>query len=270
MVGLFRSEFRNLCCAALGLMLIPVFGCAPGRTEGGIHGLESANSMAPHEAPHGKLLICLFDETASYAGQPGLWEDSLQKAATATRELRAGDSFMALAITDRGWRSQDIIFPYTTLTSTSLLVMREKAELMNRIRQLKVRPTSSGFLVNGKPIGKPRGTDILGAIDYAAFLAQSAGKRAVSFVLFTDLEDEAPKNVRTAGRRLQTFPLYSHVIALNVRANNADSTQERIQRWCLVLNGMKNPDGDDVTSPSDFVTIGQAAEVKSFFGWERR
>jgi len=165
-----------------------------------------------------------------------------------------------------------------TLTAPSLLQMREKSDLMDQVRALKVRPTSSGYLVNGKPIGKPLGTDLLGAIDFASFLAKDAGKRAVSIVLFTDMEDEVVVHP-SAGAHLQTFPRFTHVMAFNVRSGSDDpsntsagatATKARIQHWMDTINSMKHPESGPVMEQEDIHLIGQMAAVKSVFGWTRR
>jgi hypothetical protein len=261
-------SYSPLFCA-LACLLVSASGCSVGVLGASSHPGAGGTPPTAYDRPRGKLLIILLDETGSFGGHPELWTASVQKAASAVKELNAGDSCFALAITDRGWRSQDVIIPYTTLTPVPLMVLRERSDLMKRVLALAVRPTSSGFLVNGKPINKPPGTDLLGAIDYAAFLAKTADKRAVTAAVFTDLEDEPV--ARTAGKTLQTWPFWTHIFVLNVRAEGTGTqTQDRITNWCRILNGMKNPAGEDVTSPSDFKQIGQADSLTSFFAWSRR
>lgn len=249
-------------------LVLLVFVFSPLVLTGCSHGQAQQSGQRSNAKPRGRHLTILLDETDSFVVQ---WDSSVQKAAQAIRELGPGDSFTIVAITEKGWRSQDVLIPYTRLTTTQLLLLRERGNYAKQVLALKIRPGSSGYLVNGKPKGKPIGTDILGAVDYAAFLSRDAGNRAVTVLVFSDFEDEAPKSYSTHGSTLQAFPRWTHVYAINVRAGgNGDRTQQRIARWCETFNTMRSPESDPIVAPEDFYTIGQTNGLSSVFGWTRR
>jgi hypothetical protein len=250
-----------LLCAAFLALIPALYGCSGSKAAA----VESGGFPPAIGNSRGRLLVILLDETSSFSGQ---WSAAVLKASQAIRELYPGDALIVLGVDNRSWGSDDIRVPYTTLSNSTLRAVQEKAHLIDQTSKLQQRPTSSGFMVNGKPKGTPAGTDLFGSLDFASKLVENAGDKAVSIALFSDMEDEAPKD-GSARRSPMPFPKFTHMTVLGVRAHSGDEVQKRIEGWVSRVNEMAPPGSAPICSSKDFHLIGQSNEVSSFFGWTR-
>jgi hypothetical protein len=94
----------------------------------------------------------------------------------------------------------------------------------------------------GKVKGSPPGTDVLGAMDYAAFLSErNTAGRQVRVMVFTDFQDDVPAD--KSGGRSQTghFPPGTQLagfFVVNKENENMQQWQKRIEKWAATLNQM--------------------------------
>ncbi|HLJ54224.1 MAG TPA: hypothetical protein VKT77_04240 [Chthonomonadaceae bacterium] len=252
-----RRTFVAATVAGFGACLPLLNGCAPAETSTPAYAARSA------DAPKGRMLVIILDETASFCDQ---WDQAVKTASAGVRELYPGDSCVVIGLDDHSWNSDDVRVAMTTLPLSTLPAAQAKANLAESIRKLRQRPTSSGFTVNGKPRGAPPGTDTAGALDYAAYLARDAGNRAVTVAMFTDLENEPPK-VETARRDPNPLPRFTHLFVYQIRSRGGNDTTKRIGEWIARANAMRTPGTPDICAEQDFHLIGAASQTPSFFGW---
>ncbi len=180
------------------------------------------------------LLIVVLDETASFHSY---WAMSVNKAVQSIASLRPGDAVMILGLDHHAFDQDDVLVEQTTLPMGSMRAAQAKATLLARVRKLEPRSTSSGAMINGVLRGEPEGTDTLGIIDMASYLAAKSPGFAVNLAVCSDFEDEkVPKT--GASNEPSPFPNDTHFVALYVGTHGHTDLTSRINRWIKKLKPM--------------------------------
>lgn len=223
-----------LSLAALTLMT----GC-PQQLPRQTTGVSDHSTTAPEKprnsaAQHG-MLIVLIDETASFVAT-GSWEQSLKVLVQAVNYMRARDKICIIGIDHRSGDMDDVRLPVTALPAGALPAVSAKAEILETIKNLKPRETSSGFIgSNGKVRGKPWGSDVEGVIDFAALLAQrNAEGMKVRVLAFSDFDNNVSSSAGGATTGSNTFPpgsIFQAFFVINPDKKAKGNWEKRIGAW---------------------------------------
>jgi hypothetical protein len=232
---------RIITLAVAGLIGVPLLaGCAS--TVGSAGGAVGGRTKTVH--------AFILDETASFAG---IWPKAVAKVVEDIRQMKPDDQLLVIGLDNKSWDADDVRVPLTSLPRSALMAAQKKAELIRTVSDLKIRPTSSGFLRGGKPIGKPWGTDSVGSVDFCGKLIGQSGERAVRLTLCTDLADEPGDTSRR--KNPHPFPP-TRFTALFLASRSGEEVERRVGKWIKVLKEF------DITSgPDDFYLASQSDAV---------
>ena len=211
------------------------------------------------------FLIILMDETASFVDS-GSWDLSVPVVQQALFHLRPKDRLSLVGIDHRGFDQEDVRIPVTTLSAGAFKSTTEKQALMETVRDLKPRPTSSGSRNDGGEVrGEPKGTDMLGAIDQAAHLAERNGEGfRVKLMVLSDFQDE-PIEGTSGARETRRFPdgtRFKAFYVVNLPGETGKQWYERVNEWVAAFGeaGLECS-ASDFLDPSESV---QPQVIKDF------
>jgi hypothetical protein len=206
-------------------------------------------------------VVVLVDETLSFdmrsetGERSHLWPDALEKTATIVQRLDEGDRFWMIRIDSSGGEDEDVpSFPTSQLPFTvphEITRFAKQRTLAREILDLQQRP-------NPAP-----GTDIFGALEYAAELASRSApgepKRECVVLIFSDMvPDRNDPEFKTTTRR---FPEGTRLYCLDVVAKGMAMWDARVERWIAQFRRF----GVEV-KPSDFFNVRESADaVNSLF-----
>lgn len=210
------------------------------------------------------LLLLLFDETTSFA-QTGHWEDSLRIAGLAVDQLKPGDAVGVIGIDHHGFDESDVRLPVTDLPRVALRAVEVKRDIKTHVSKLVPRETSSGYrLPDGALLGKPFGTDTMGALDHAAQIASYFKEARIRIVVFSDFRNE-PITGQTGASGQTAIAGDCRLMAVYVEETGGGEWKERVGHWQQALTdmGMRCDTGDFYT-PALSAPARQAQVMRTF------
>jgi hypothetical protein len=218
--ALVRWLSAGLLIAACGILLNGGGNLAGAQTFG----------IGAHRA---KCYIVFMDETGSDIGD---WNAMRDQAAKIAARMNSGDELTVIAINDRGGEAGNVRVPLQALHVSSILKTAE----LNRKREAIVQQVRSLT-----PQGRPRRTDIVGAIRQALQITNEALAMSrqldqhtdVDIVLafFSDMQ-QTPKMPKAAEMNGIHFPQGTKGYCFYVAAPGKNGIQSTVGIWRPLLN----------------------------------
>ncbi|MBU0610095.1 MAG: hypothetical protein KKI08_19575 [Armatimonadetes bacterium] len=235
-----RPQALALACL-LSVLLLAASGCPkprPSHSQAGSRPektREDAVPAASSSASRHSFLIVLIDETGSFVAS-GSWDQSIGVITQAINYMRGRDQICAIGIDHRSGDMDDVRLPVTALPAGALPAVTVKKQIADKIAALKPRMTSSGYIgENGKVRGTPKGSDVEGAIDYAALLAtRNAGDMKVRVLAFSDFDDDVASSAGGATTGANVFPdgaAFQAFFVVNPEKKARGDWERRIGAW---------------------------------------
>lgn len=127
------------------------------------------------------FFVVLVDETASFGFEDSsgefvhYWPMILDSVIKIIGNLKPGDGFLLIGIDDRSYETSNVLLGPIVLDDRTLQAKVQTRTLMGQVKVLTRRETNN------------LGTDILGAIDYAAYYLNKETKHRGVVIGFTDM-----------------------------------------------------------------------------------
>jgi hypothetical protein len=181
---------------------------------------------------HTKCIIVFVDETGSDIGDWNAMRDQMARIAS---RLKSDEAFTVIAINDRGGDADNIRVPLTSLHAGPLEMAKLKLQRNLIIQQVK----------SLNPKGKPKRTDIVGAIKLGQDVASKAQAMAkqvdqhtvmdIVLAFFSDMQQtpHMPKPSDFAGIH---FPQGTKAFCFYVAAPGKNGIQSTVAIWRPLLN----------------------------------
>ena len=180
-----------------------------------------------------KCIIVFIDETGSVLSE---WNTMREQVAKIASRLNSGDEFTVIAINDKGGEADSVRVPLTSLHVSSVLATAE----LRRKREVIVQQVRSL-----QPQGKPRRTDIVGAIRQAMDMADKALAISrqldahtgmdIQLVFFSDMQ-QTPRMPKPAEMNGIHFPQGTKGFCYYVAAPGKNGIQSTVAIWRPLLN----------------------------------